>query len=113
MEDSGDCPCGNHASAAAHHFTARGDIDMHSELRGDDIWGKEEAFGLPTGFFEKHNKNKGKKRKASVMNDDDVSAAAAGAAAAAEYVTPPREATIKTYADRFVMPALQNLTTAQ
>ena len=39
MENSGDCLCGKHFSAVWHHFTARGDIDMQSELRGIDIWG--------------------------------------------------------------------------
>ena len=113
MKDSGDYSYGNYASAAAHHFTARGDINMHSELRDDNIWEKKKTFGLLTDFFKKHNKNKSKKRKASVMNDNNVSAAAAGAVAAAEYITPLRETTIRTYADRFVIPTLQNLTTAQ
>ena len=88
MKNSDDYLCGNYASAAAHHFTARGDIDMHSELRDNDIWEKEKTFSLLTSFFEKHNKNKSKKRKASVMNDDndddDNVATDAAAAAAAE-----------------------------
>jgi len=107
MKNSGDCPCGKHDSAAAHHFTARGDIDMHSELRGEDIWGREKALGLEIGFFEKHNKNKSKKRKASVMDDDD------DADAAADDVGPPREVTGGAAVDRYMMPALEDLTTGQ
>ena len=80
MENSGACPCGKHSSAALHHFTARGNIDMQLELRGDDIWGYEEAFGLDTGFFKKHNKNKSKKRKASAIEKDNNDANAANIA---------------------------------
>ena len=37
MENSGDCLCDKHFSAVSHHFTARDDIDMQSELRGVNI----------------------------------------------------------------------------
>ena len=37
IENSGDCPYGKHSSAVSHHFTARGDINMQSELRGINI----------------------------------------------------------------------------
>jgi hypothetical protein len=68
---SGDCLCGFHDSLIAHHFTLRGDIIKLFELRGDNVWGKEDALGLSAGFFEKHNKNI-KKRKASDLDDDDA-----------------------------------------
>ena len=94
-----------------------GDINMHSELRDDDIWGKEKTFSLLTDFFEKHNKNKSKKRKTSVMdddNDDDDNVATDTAAINITASSPPplREVTDGAAVDRYVISALNNLIVA-
>ena len=82
--------------------------------------GKRGGVGLPTGFFKKHNRNKSKKRKASAINDDDDDNAAADAAATANATTaaPDDAAQLREVAggaavDRFIMPALEDLTVGQ